>query len=161
MREGRLEDAADMAYIFNHYVRTSDVIFSEQELGAAEMRRKLEPVVAGGFPFWVETDENDRVTGYCYAHLYHPDPVYHRTWELTEYMDKDSVGRGTGTRLLARTIEDCRSRGCHTVVAMITAGNEACERMVRRAGLVLTGTIRDAGYKFGRYLDDAVYQRIL
>lgn len=150
-----------MARIFNHYVRTSDVIFSEHELSADDMRRKLLPVVEGGFPFWVETDEDDRVTGYCYAHYYHPDPVYSRTWELTEYLDKDSLGHGTGTRLLTHTIDDCRRRGCHTVLAMITAGNEPCERMVRRAGLTHTGTIRDAGYKFNRYLDDAIYQRVL
>ena len=159
IRQGRIEDAARMAEIFNHYVRTSTVIFSNNVLSADDMRRRLESVV-GRFPFLV-WEENGRVSGYCYAHFFHPDAVYSQTCELTEYLDHSVPGRGTVTRLLSETLSLCREAGAHTLLSFITAGNSQCEKMVGSLGFEKCGQIREAGYKFGQYLDDVIYQLIL
>ncbi len=150
-----------MAAIFNHYVRTSTVIFSERELSADDMARKISDLRLGSpFPFLIsETD--GRVDGYCYAHLWQPDPVYGRTWEVTIYLSHDACGRGTGSALLGTLVEQCRAAGAHTLVSCITAGNTACERLHRRHGFIHAGTLTAVGYKFGRYLDDALYQLAL
>lgn len=159
IRQGRIEDAARMAEIFNHYVRTSTVIFSNDVLSADDMGRRLESVV-GRFPFLV-WEENGRVSGYCYVHFFHPDAVYSQTWELTEYLDHSVLGRGIGTRLLSETISLCREAGAHTLLSFITASNSQCEKMVGSLGFEKCGQIREAGYKFGEYLDDVIYQLIL
>lgn len=159
IRPGTLDDSAAIAEIFNHYVRTSTVIFSNRVLSAEDMHMKLESV-AGHFPFLV-WEEDGRVTGYCYAHFWHPDPVYSRTWELTEYLAHDFRGRGVGRTLLEAVIEQCREAGAHTLISCITAGNEPCERMCRRLGFELRGVFPAVGYKFNQYLDDAIYQLML
>ena len=161
LRTGSLNDASAIADIFNHWVRTSTVIFSNRELSAAEMTEKLSPVVEDGFPFFVGVDDNGRVVGYAYAHRYHPDPVYDGTWELTEYLSPDAQGKGIGTKLFHALVDECKSRGAHVLVSCITAGNTACERMNITAGFSLSGIIPQAGFKFGLWLDDALYTKLL
>lgn len=74
IRKGTIGDAAQMAEIFNHYVETSEVIFSNRILTEADMRERLEPV-AGKYPFFTDENSDGLLTGYCYAHAFHPDPV--------------------------------------------------------------------------------------
>lgn len=147
-----------MARIFNHYVRTSPVIFSNRTLSEDDMRDKLRRLGAGSeFPFLV-AEADGALAGYAYAHLWQPDPVYGRTWELTIYLAPQACGRGLGTRLLTALVEACRRRGAHTLLSCISQGNEPCERMHRRAGFGLAGVLTGVGYKFGRYYNDAFYQ---
>ena len=52
IRTGRPEDAAEMAAIFNHYVKTSTVIFSNKALTEEDMKHKIESLGVGSeFPF--------------------------------------------------------------------------------------------------------------
>lgn len=159
IRPGRPDDAAAMAGIFNYYVATSDVIFSERPLTEEDMRAKIEPV-AGHFPFMV-AEEDGRVVGYCYAHLWQPDPVYRFTWELTEYLSHRTVSRGIGTALLEAVVEECRQAGAHTLLSCVTATNEPCLRMLARAGFKCVGNVAQSGYKFGRWHDDVFLQLML
>lgn len=148
-----------MADIFNYYIDTSTVIFSNRRRSAADMASMLEPVV-GKYPFFV-FEENGELLGYCFAHAFQPDPVYSRTWEITIYLRHGHTGQGIGHHLLEAVIEASRQAGAHTLISCITAGNTPCENMHERAGFVRAGVIRDAGYKFGQYLHDVFYQKIL
>lgn len=150
-----------MAEIFNHYVRTSTVIFSNIQLTESDMRAKIAAMRLGEhFPFFVD-EEDGRINGYCYAHYWQPDPVYAATWELTMYLAPDTRGRGLGTAMLRHIIDACRDRGAHTLISCITGGNLPCERMHLAAGFTLAGTLRSVGYKFGLHLDDVLYQLLL
>lgn len=160
-RDGTLTDAAEMARIYNHYVATSEVIFSDTILSDDDMRAKLKRLKVGTrFPFLI-AEAQGRVAGYAYAHLWQPDPVYAGSWELTMYLDHECRGLGIGTVMLQRLVDQCRLKGAHVLISCITEGNEACERMCRRAGFTHAGTIPHTGYKFGRYLSDAFYYRLL
>lgn len=159
LRTGTLDDAPAMAEIFNHYVATSTVIFSNDRLSAGDMRRRMEAIV-GHMPFFV-VESGGVVAGYCYCHLWHADPVYSQTLEVTIYLRDGYTGHGFGRQLLEAVIADSRSRGAHALISCITAGNEACERLHRSVGFRLAGLYREVGYKFGQYLDDAVYQLML
>ena len=163
IRPGRIEDdAAAMADIFNHYVRTSTVIFSDTELSAADMAEKLRRLDVGShYPFFVAEAETGAVAGYAYAHAYQPDPVYGRTYELTIYLAPDACGRGIGRMLLGATIEACRRNGAHALIACVTAGNAPSERMFEREGFKLAGVLPEAGFKFGAYHADALYHMLL
>lgn len=158
IRNGNIDDAAAMARIFNHYVLTSTVIFSNRQLSETDMRSKIHALRLGvDFPFLV-SENAEEVDGYCYAHLWQPDPVYGRTWEVTIYLAPDACGKGIGSQLLSTLIEMSREAGAHTLISCITAGNAPCERLHRRLGFTQAGCLKSVGYKFGQYLDDALYQ---
>lgn len=162
IRQGRADDSARMAEIFNHYVRTSTVIFSNRQLSADDMRAKLEAMVmADNFPFLIAEDAAGNILGYAYAHRWQPDPVYDATWELTQYLDCHALGRGVGTKLFGALVEACRQAGAHVLISCVTAGNEACERMNLRQGFTLCGVLPDTGRKFDQWLGDALYYKLL
>lgn len=161
VRAGRPDDAALMAAIFNYYVTNSDVIFSNTLLSGDDMNEKLQRLDVGGrFPFLI-AEVDGHVAGYAYAHHWQPDPVYDRTWELTMYLDNTFRGMGIGSTLMDRLIEECRQRGAHTLVSCITEGNQACERMCSRSGFTRCGSLPETGFKFGQYLNDVLYYRVL
>ncbi len=160
IRKGTIKDAAEMAKIFNHYVATSTVIFSERQLSATEFLTKLDGVV-GEYPFYIAETDDQTMIGYCYAHRWMPDPVYGRTWEVTIYLNHNFVGQGYGRRLLNTVIDDCRRMGAHSLVSFISGGNTPCEQLHKSCGFVLCGTFKEVGYKFEQYLDDLFYQLIL
>ena len=159
VRKGTLDDAPAIAEIFNHYIATSSVIFSERLRSADEMRDTLVPVVQGDFPFYV-AESDGKIIGYCYSHLWMPDAVYRYCWELTEYLSSEATGHGVGSHLLRRVMEECRDKKAHTLVAFVTADNDACGRMLGRLGFSHIGTLRQTGRKFGAWYDDAIYQLI-
>jgi phosphinothricin acetyltransferase len=63
--------------------------------------------------------------------------------------------------LLERIVALARERGVHVLVGGIDAANAASIELHRRLGFEHAGTVRQAGFKFGRWLDLALYQRIL
>lgn len=162
LRPGTLADATQMADIFNHYVRTSTVIFSNTELTADDMLRKLIDLEVGSkFPFIVSEENDGIISGYCYAHRWMPDAVYGRSWELTIYLSNSHLGKGIGSALIQQMEALCRQEGAHVLMASITEGNRACEQMFRRAGFGIVGRFPEIGFKFGQYLNDVIYQKIL
>ena len=148
-----------MADIFNYYIAESTVIFSNRIRSAEDMAEMIAPVL-GKYPFFV-WEQDGEVLGYCFAHAYMPDPVYSSTWEITIYLRNGYTGRGIGSSLLKSTIEAARQGGAHTLISCVTGGNTACEVMHQKAGFKVAGLLRYAGYKFGQYLDDVLFQLVL
>lgn len=161
IREGNICDAAAIAAIYNEYVETSNVIFSEIVLSPSEMREKIQRLgLSVDYPFFVAED-NGEVAGYAYAHAWQPDPVYRYAWELTIYLSPDHCGKGYGTRLVEALVAKCREMGAHALIADITEGNTASERLFTKAGFKCVGIVPEVGYKFGEWHNDAFYQLIL
>ena len=159
IRKGNQDDCAAMAEIFNHYILNSNVIFSNRVRSAEDMRQLVEPVV-DRFPFYV-AESSGKVIGYCFAHKWMPDPVYGRTLEITIYLSHEATGQHIGSQLLERVIDDCHHLGTHRLISFITEGNEPCERLHAAHGFRLMGVLPEVGYKFGRYLNDAIYLKDL
>ena len=80
---------------------------------------------------------------------------------ITIYLRNGYTGRGIGSSLLKSTIEAARQGGAHTLISCVTGGNTACEVMHQKAGFKVAGLLRYAGYKFGQYLDDVLFQLVL
>ena len=70
-------------------------------------------------------------------------------------------GQGVGKRLLREIIAAAQGQGYHILVGAIDASNAVSIRLHESLGFVPCGNIRQAGFKFGRWLDLAFYQLIL
>jgi phosphinothricin acetyltransferase len=89
-------------------------------------------------------------------------PWRQRGYEVVEdlvYVDPVYQKKGVGRELLSRAIEAARSTGCRTIVASVAADNSAGLRLHQSLGFEMVGTIRDAAYKFGRWMDVTLVQR--
>ena len=58
-------------------------------------------------------------------------------------------------------IDAARAQGKHVMVGAIDAANAGSIALHEKLGFTPAGTVRQAGFKFGRWLDVAFYQLIL
>lgn len=72
------------------------------------------------------------------------------------------TGRGIGRRLMSALLTECEAKGLRQIVAVIgDSANMASIALHRRLGFTIVGTIRSAGFKFGRWVDTVLMQRSL
>ena len=159
VRPAVLDDAAGIAAIRNHYILGSDCTMQTVPVSAEEERAWLE---AHGAAFPVLVAESAAgIVGYASLSSYRPRPAYACTVEDSVYVREELQGRGIGHALLSALIAEGREHGFHSIVGIIGARQEASLRLHRRHGFQDVGTLREAGFKFGRYLDISFLQLIL
>jgi phosphinothricin acetyltransferase len=88
-------------------------------------------------------------------------PGYKYTVEHSVYVDTARRGQGIGQTLMRELITRAEAQQLHTLIGAIDAENAASIRFHVALGFTHCGTLREAGYKFGRWLDVVFYQLIL
>ena len=135
--------------------------FEEVPPGIDEIRARWRTVVDRGLPYLV-AGEAGRVQGFAYAGLFRPRSAYRFTVEDSIYVAPEALGAGVGSLLLGALIGACEERGMRQMIAVIgDSANTRSIRLHQRHGFVRAGTLVDAGYKFGRWLDAVFMQRTL
>jgi phosphinothricin acetyltransferase len=154
-------DLPTITAIYEHAVRFGTATFEIEPPDVAEMTRRYQALIDGGFPYLVATDDGT-VLGYAYAGSYRARPAYRFTVENSVYLDPAAQGRGVGTALMLALIKECEHRGYRLMVAVIgDSANLASIGVHRRTGFEMVGTLQNVGLKFGRWLDTVMMQRPL
>lgn len=107
IRPIRIEDAAAVAAIYNHYIEHSTATFDTEPLSDRQMLSRLEAIV-GRRPGYVSLSEAGEFQGYTYAHPWKEKAAYRYTLETTIYLTPRFVGQGVGRALLSHLVEGCR-----------------------------------------------------
>jgi L-amino acid N-acyltransferase len=81
--------------------------------------------------------------------------------EHSVYVAPDHQGKGYGALMLQKIIEQAQLENYHLLIGGIDAANEASIALHKKHGFKHSGTITQAGFKFGRWLDLAFYQLTL
>jgi len=155
------EDAAAIAEIYAHYVLESTATFETEPPDTTEHLRRMEKYGGRGYPFLVMRDGAGNVLGFGFAQRYGPRVGYRYSVETTIYVERGSVGRGIGTRLLNALIAACEKRGYRQAFAVIAASEPASVILHARAGFLPVGTLTGAGWKLGQWIDVFLMQRKL
>ncbi len=150
MRPVTLADSAAITAIYNHYIQETTVTFETEPISVEEMQSRIAEISAR-FPYFV-CEQEGRIVGYCYAHLWKQRAAYARTLETTVYLDKDVLHRGLGSLMVRHLMALCQEQDYHALIACITEGNEASIRMHARLGFRQVSAYREVGFKFGRWL---------
>lgn len=153
------KDVADITRIYEWYVRNTTVTFEMNPLSEDEMSDRIRSI-SSAYPYFV-WEEDGRVSGYCYVHLWKSFPAYNITLETTIYLDPEVKGRGIGSKLMDKLIDECRRRGFVSLIACITAENEESCRFHEKLGFVKVSDFKKVGRKFNRLLDVVDYQLLL
>ena len=154
-------DLAAITEIYEHAVRFGTATFELEPPDRAEMTRRFESVVDGGFPYFVATLAGD-VVGYAYAAPYRLRPAYRFTVEDSVYLQPAIHRRGIGRQLLQRLVGECEARGFRQMIAVIgDSANAGSVGVHTKCGFQMIGTHPNVGLKFGRWLDTVMMQREL
>ena len=127
----------------------------------AEMTRRRDDVLSKGLP-WLVAQRDGVVVGYAYANHFRPRRAYRFCLEDSVYLAADATGKGLGRLLLAELLARCEAAGARQVLAVIGDSENLGSIGVHRAlGFEPTGTMKAAGWKFGRWLDVVIMQKSL
>jgi len=77
------------------------------------------------------------------------------------YVAQQFRNRGIGRLLVKTVIDFARQMDKHVILAGIDSANEVSIRMHKQLGFVETATLKQVGYKFGRWLDLVFMQLVL
>jgi L-amino acid N-acyltransferase YncA len=154
-------DIPAITAIYDHAVRHGTASFELEPPDAAEMARRRQALVDGGFPYLVaETDGT--LAGYAYAGPYRPRPAYRWSVEDSVYVAPALQRRGVGRTLLDRLVAAAEQRGFRQMIAVIGDSTQTPSiELHRAAGFHMIGTVEHVGHKFGRWLDTVLMQRAL
>jgi L-amino acid N-acyltransferase YncA len=92
---------------------------------------------------------------------YRPKPAYAWTAENSVYVKDGWRGKGLGGALLDRLLVLAQAHGHRSVIARITASNEASLALHERRRFVRVGHERGVAFKHGIWHDVVTLQRIL
>jgi phosphinothricin acetyltransferase len=115
---------------------------------------------AGGFPVLGAVDDG-RLLGFATYGTFRAWPAYKYSVEHSVYVHRDERGKGVGSALMHGLFAAAERQELHTLIAGIDADNRASIAFHEKLGFEHVGTVKQAGFKFGRWLDLAFYQRLL
>lgn len=100
------------------------------------------------------------IAGYASLSCYRKKQAYDSCAELSVYVNQSYRNQKVASQLM-ESILDYASKHFHTIVSVITSGNQVSEHLHKKFGFEYCGTIKEVGYKMNRYLSIDNYQKIL
>lgn len=160
IRDADPKDIPEIKAIWNHYVRDSVATFSSEDKTETGLVDLLNEKRANGEAFIVSC-EGDTILGFATYGQFRKGNGYRHTYESTIYLSPNARGKGMGQVLLS-TIEDhCRAKGGHSLIAAVTASNEAAVAFHKSLGYSDTALLTNAGYKYDVWHDLLLMQKML
>jgi L-amino acid N-acyltransferase YncA len=155
------ERASEILAILNDAIVHSTALYDYRPRTADTMQAWMEGKERGQYPVIGIVSEQDQLLGFGTYGPFRNWPAYKYTVEHSLYVDRNYRGQGLGRLLLVELIEAARRQSFHALIGGIDAQNAASIALHRRMGFELCGTIRHAGFKFGRWLDLQFYELLL
>jgi phosphinothricin acetyltransferase len=147
--------------ILNEAIENSTAIYDYKARPLESMVGWFKGKENGRFPVIGLDSEQVELLGFATYGAFRAWPAYKYTVEHSVYVHHAHRGRGLGAKLLQELIGRAKSQGIHVLVGGIDAANAASIELHKKLGFVPAGTIKQAGFKFGRWLDLAFYQLLL
>jgi phosphinothricin acetyltransferase len=108
---------------------------------------------------WLVGEIDGTIIGYAYYGAFRPRAAYNHTVEVTVYLEQESIGKGFGRALYEKPLESARSPGYRELLGFIALPDQGSVALQRKLGFEEVGVLKNAGHKFGEYLDVALWQK--
>ncbi len=155
------EHGAEILEILNDAIVSSTALYDYAPRPLSSMGDWFVAKQLGQFPVWGALDDAGQLLGFASYGTFRVRPAYKYSVEHSVYVARAARGRGVGKALMQRLIHSATEQQLHTMIGGIDATNRESIAFHERLGFVHAGTIKEAGFKFGRWLDLAFYQLLL
>lgn len=159
IRAATYDDAEAVAAIYRPLVTETTISFEEEPPDAQEMARRIAHTT-DSYP-WLVARRDGAIAGYAYAHRHRERSAYRFSVEVSVYVAQEARGKGIARALYSELFARLSERGFHNAFAGIALPNDASVALHERSGFVKIGVFEEIGFKFGRWIDVAWYQRPL
>jgi phosphinothricin acetyltransferase len=159
IRRARQEDLPAITEIYNEAVLTTIATFHlhprslEEQLRWFESHNERYPLLVA--------EEGGLVVAWACLSPYSDREGYQYTVTDSIYVRREFRRQHIGYELLSYLVAEARRLSYHSIVAIIASENIASIRLHEKLGFVLRGVLKEAGFKFGRWIDVCFYQKML
>ncbi|MBP0481117.1 GNAT family N-acetyltransferase [Sagittula salina] len=150
-------DAPGIAAIWNAIIVDTAATFTTQTKTEAGL---IADMTQRGAAFQVAEDAG-RVLGFATYGQFRGGPGYAHTMEHSIQLAAEARGRGTGRALMTALEDVARAQGVHSLWAGVSGENPGGVTFHRRIGYAEIARLPQVGFKFGRWMDLILLQKIL
>jgi L-amino acid N-acyltransferase len=112
----------------------------------------------GNYPVIGIVSDAGELMGFATYGTFRDKPAYKYTVEHSLYIAQDRRGQGIGKLLLGALIQRAIEQDYHVMVGGIDSTNAASIALHERFDFQHVATMKEVGFKFGRWLDLCFYQ---
>lgn len=153
-------DVAGIVDIYNHYVATSVVTFTEKPWTVEAAREWMENHDNTGL--WrmlvVAEAASGDIQGYAFSGVFREKDAYRYSCETTVYVAPTAIGQGIGKQLLGDLVRRLRASGAHRAYAVIAVPHDTSVALHAAAGYKHVGTMDEVGHKFGEWCSTELWE---
>ena len=166
IRPATQADAEAVQRIYAPYVEETAVSFEYDAPSVGEMARRIRETQEK-YP-WIVAEEDGKVVGYAYAHIFHGRAAYQWSVETSIYVDRQEKRKGIGKKLHDALEERLKAQGILNLNACIAYIEPEEEHLTQdsvrfheRMGYTKVAHFHQCGRKFGRWYDVIWMEKII
>jgi L-amino acid N-acyltransferase len=146
--------------ILNEVIANSTALYDYYPRKQQTMTAWFDTKESASYPV-IGVVEGATLLGFASYSAFRAWPAYKYTIEHSVYVNAAHRRQGIGAVLLGALIEEARRQDYRNMIGGIDADNAPSIALHIKLGFVRCGLIKDAGFKFGRWLDLCFYQLLL
>lgn len=159
IRDATVDDLDAINAVYNECVLNTTATFHERPV-SRDQRLTWWRELEGRFPVLVAESEG-KVIGWASLGEYSSRCAYRFTLESSVYLSPVVRGRRLGLTIMTELLGRIPTGEYHSVLAIAAVESEASLRLHRRLGFHEVGRMKEVGFKFGRWIDVVIMQRML
>ncbi len=153
--------ANEILEILNDAIVNSTALYDYEPRTIDSMIGWFKAKELGCFPVIGAFAPDGQLLGFSSYGTFRAWPAYKYTVEHSVYVHKDHRRKGLGLALMRHLIQAAQEQQIHVLIGGIDVVNNRSIALHEALGFAHVGTIRQAAFKFGEWLDLAFYQLIL
>ena len=153
-------DVPSMLAIYAHHVGNGVQAVDPEPFQDEDIKRRRKNMLKRRLPH-VVAERGGVVVGYAYAVPFRKRPAYRFAVKHSIYVHPDHLHSGIGRVLLPALVEACSAAGYRQMIAYVDAENLPSQNLHESFGFKRAGLLEGVGYRFGRWTDSLLMQRVL
>lgn len=158
IRPATAADLPAINEIYNHYVLHSTCTYQTEPSTVDE--RKAWFVRGPTHPVYV-MEEVGQILAWHSLTPFKTREAYARTVENSIYVAQDQLGKGLGRTMLEHQLDVAKDLDHHAILAVICASQTPSLKLHEQYGFEKAAHFREVGFKFNRWLDVIVMQKLI
>lgn len=146
--------------IFNDAILHTTSLYEDKPRDGAVIKEWFATKERLRLPVLGAVDEDGAFLGFSSYGPFRPQMGYRMTVEHSVYVDRAFRGKGIGKFLLQAIVQKGQEAGLHAMVGVIDADNQVSRRLHASLGFEQSAHLKQVGFKFGRWLDVVIYQKL-
>lgn len=159
IRKAKIDDLLGITSIYNDAIKntvatfdTKTKTFEEQKVWFDRHGSKNPIIIA---------IDNRNIVGWAALSKWSNKEAYCNTAEISVYVKDSFEKKGIGRKLIQEILKKGKKAGLHLIIARITNENQVSIHLHESVGFTQVGVMKECGYKFGKWLDVILMQKLL